>query len=103
MENPDVTLFTVGEEINPKNYFIRIKITAINPDDHTMEAIVIKAEDYFGTCQGGFKVGMELKFAPRYPHMWVPCEKEKFPSMGNLPWFELVAIPNGKKFFVHYR
>lgn len=101
--HPDVTLFTLNEEINPEDYLIRIRITAINLNDHTVEAVVIKAEGYFGTCQDGFRVGMELKFEPRWPHLWVPCEKDKFPSMGSLPWFELIAIPNGKKFFVHYR
>ena len=81
-ENPDVTLFKIGEEINSEDYFIRIKITAINPEDHTLEAVVIKAEDYFGTCQNGVRVGMELKFAPRWQHMWVPCEKSKYPRSG---------------------
>lgn len=106
MNYPDVTLFTVGEEINPESYLIRLKITAVNPDDHTVEAVVIKAEGYFSQPQfptTGFKIGMELKFAPRWPHVWVPCEKDKFPSMDNLPWFELLSMADGKKLFVHYR
>lgn len=106
MATPDVTLFTVGEEINPKSWYIRIKITATNPEDATVEAIVIRAEDAFSTPQypgTGFSVGMELKFEPRWPNLWVPCEKDKFPSQGDLPWFELIVTGEGDKIFKHYR
>ena len=106
MEKPDVTLFTVGEEINPVSWYIRIRITAINPEDATVEAIVIKAEDAFSKAEyhgKGFEEGMELKFDPRWKNLWIPCEKYKFPSMGDLPWFELLVTSKGEKIFKHYR
>lgn len=106
MEKPDVRLFSVGEEINPESWHIRIRITAINPEDATLEAIVIRAEDAFSGSEypgTGFVEGMELKFDPRWPNFWVPCEKHRFPSMGDLPWFELLVTSEGKKIFKHYR
>ncbi len=105
----NVSVFTVGEEINPPSYFIRLRVTAVHHENNTLEAVVIKAEgayaetfNYKGAPQDGFKVGMELIFQPRRPGCWVAEDKSK--TALNLPWFELLVNPDdGKKSFEHYR
>ena len=97
----DVSAFTVGEEINPADSNVRVRITAIHSEENTLEAIVIKAEGYFSEGGGGFKKGMELIFLPRWPGMWVPRSKKSLSL--TLPWFELLILPIGEKIFMHYR
>ena len=106
----DVSAFTQGEEINPNDHDIRIKITNIDRRNNTLEAVVIKAEGHFSTTrgaekghpQGGFQVGMELVFEQTFPNSWTPHPK-KIRRPSNIPWFDLTILDDGTKRFEHYR
>lgn len=104
----DASCFVVGEEINPKEFFIRLKITAVNVEANILEGVIIKVEDFFATSsralgcpRDGFQVGMELIFEPRHEGTWNPLNKVG-PWLA-LPWFTLVVTEKGEKHFVHYR
>ena len=107
----DVSVFTVGEEINPEDHKLRLRITAIHPKSDVIEAVVIKAEGYFsedhlskadikaGWPQTGFKLNMEIIFRPSGTGDWNPEDKAGVAK--NLPWFAL-TIYKGEKRFAHY-
>lgn len=106
--NRSASAFSVGEEINPESSAVRLRVTAINPENDTLEAVVVKAEGFFAeslsspVAQEGFAVGMELVFEPRHAGCWV-ARKNGGSPMNNLPWFELLITSGGRKSFDHYR
>ena len=106
--NRSASAFSVGEEINPESFTIRLRVTAIDPENDTLEAVVIKAEGFFAeslsspVVQEGFAAGMELVFECRRVGCWV-ARKKGGSAMNNLPWFELLITSGGRKSFDHYR
>lgn len=111
MENTvqNVSCFTLGEEINPEDASVRLKITAIHIESNTLEARIIKADGPFaesrgregGSPQDGFRIGMELILKPPYPGSWTPYKKSGLSP--NTPWFTLTILKSSEKQFAHYR
>lgn len=101
--------FVLGEEINPDDHEIRLKITAIDSHNNTLVAEVIKAKGHFaktesakcGHAQGGFGVGMELLCKPLSLTSWTIQEKSG--QFRRVPWFTLRIRESGSKHFEHYR